>query len=84
VLFAAAVPLVRYSLSATHAPHASIPLLLGLLLANLLLLALCAFGMGAWGYALFQSLRATHAKVANDATAIRRKSTVSSSTTPAN
>lgn len=75
---------MRYSVAAAHAPHASISLLLGLLAVNLLLLALCACGMGAWGYALFQSLRATHAKVANDATAMRRKSTVSSSTTPAN
>lgn len=84
ILLAAALPLAHFSLSVAHSAHANRALLLALLGANFLLLGVCLIGLGAWCYALFQSFRATHASVVNDAIAIRRKTTVSSSTTPAN
>lgn len=83
VLLAAAMPLMRYSLAAAHAQASNVPLLLGLLAANLALLAVCLFGMGAWAYAFFHIFRATHARAANEAAAMSKKATVSRSTTPA-
>lgn len=84
VLLAGALPLARFSVSVAHSAQASPLLLLALLAANVLLLGVCLIGLGAWCYAFFQSFRATHARVVNDAIAISRKTTVSSSTTPAN
>ncbi len=84
VLLLAAVPLTRYSLAAAHAQPTNRPLLLALLAANLLLLGVCLFGLSAWGYALFQNLRATHARVVRETAAMKRKSIVSRRTTPAN
>lgn len=84
VLLLAAAPLIRYSLVAAHAPQPNPALILLLLAANVVLLLLCVCGFGAWSYALFQSLRATQARVVKDATAISRNSTVSRRTTPAN
>lgn len=84
VLLLAAAPLIRYSLIAAHAQPPNPALILLLLAANVLLLVVCLCGFGAWSYALFQSFRATHASVVNEATAISRKTTVSRRTTPAN
>lgn len=84
ILVLAAGPLIKYSLSAAYAPHPNASLIVLLLCGNLLLLALCFCGLGAWCYALFQSFRATQAKVLSDTAAMSRNSTVSSSTTPAN
>lgn len=85
ILLLAAPPLLHYSLAAAHAPAAPISELVLLLCANLVLLAICLCGAAAWIYAFFQKIfRATHARVANDAVAISRNSTVSRRTTPAN
>lgn len=84
VLLLGTLPLAHYSLTAARTQPANTPLIALLLGANLLLLAVCLCGAGAWCYALFQSLRATHARVVKEATAMRRNTTVSSSTTPAN
>lgn len=85
ILVLGAPPLLNYSLAAARSPQTSMLQLLWLLLVNLLLLAVCLCGAGAWIYAFFQKIfRATHASVANDAVAMSRKSTVSRRTTPAN
>ncbi len=84
VLLAAVFPLARYSLAAAHASQPNPALIATLLCANLVLLLLCLCACGAWIYAFFQSLRATHARVVNEATAISRNTVVSRRTTPAN
>lgn len=84
VLLLAAAPLVRYSFVAASAEHPNRGLILLLLAANVSLMLLCLCGLGAWSYALFQSFRATHARVVRETVAISRNRIVSRSTTPAN
>jgi hypothetical protein len=84
VLVASVFPLAHFSLTVARSHGAPAVLLIGLLLANIALLAVCFAGFCAWFYALFQSLRATHASVANEVTAMNKNSTVSNKTTPAN
>lgn len=83
ILVLGAFPLMRYTLIALQERPPNLSLLMVLLAANVAMLLVCLCGIGAWGYAFFHILRATHAKVANETAAISRKSTVSSKTTPA-
>jgi hypothetical protein len=84
VLLFFAIPFARYTMIMVRMHGTDRLLMVMLLIANLLLLLLCFIGLSAWGYAFFHSFRATQAKVLSDTTAINKKSTVSSKTTPAN